>query len=78
MKTMCQIDELRLGYPFAGSRLLQGLLKADGRSVGQRRVATLMRKMGVEALYRRPNISKPTPPRLKIYPYLLRNLPSNI
>ena len=71
---MRRIDELHLDYPFAGSRMLQGLLNAEGHCVGRRHVATLMRKMGIEALYRRPNISRPAPGH-KIYPYLLRNLP---
>jgi len=71
---MRRIDELHLDYPFAGSRMLQGLLNAEGHCVGRRHVATLMRKMGIEALYRRPNTSKPAPGH-KIYPYLLRNLP---
>jgi len=71
---MRRIDELHLDYPFAGSRMLQGLLKAEGHCVGRRHVATLMRKMGIEALYRRPNTSKPAPGH-KIYPYLLRNFP---
>ncbi len=70
---MRRIDELHLEHPFAGSRMLQGLLKAEGREVGRRHVATLMNKMGVEAIYRRPNTSKPAPGH-KIYPYLLRNL----
>lgn len=70
---MRRIDELHLDYPFAGSRMLQGLLNAEGHCVGRRHVATLMRKMGIEALYRRPNTSKPAPGH-KIYPYLLRNL----
>ena len=71
---MHRIDRLHLDYPFAGSRMLQGLLNADGHSVGRRHVATLKRKMGIEALYRRPNTSKPAPGH-KVYPYLLRNLP---
>lgn len=71
---MHRIDKLHLQYPFAGSRMLQGLLNAHGHSVGRRHVATLMRKMGIEALYRRPDTSKPAPGH-KIYPYLLRNLP---
>jgi putative transposase len=71
---MRRIDELHLDYPFAGSRMLQGLLKAEGYCVGRRHVATLMKKMGIQALYRRPNTSKPAPGH-KIYPYLLRNLP---
>jgi putative transposase len=71
---MRRIDELHLNYPFAGSRMLQGLLRAEGYRVGRRHVATLMKKMGIEALYRRPNTSKPARGH-KIYPYLLRNLP---
>lgn len=51
---MRRIDELHLEYPFAGSRMLKGLLNAEGHAVGRRRVATLMKKMGIEALYRRP------------------------
>ena len=71
---MRRIDELHLDYPFAGSRMLQGLLNGEGHRVGRRHVATLMKKMGIEALYRRPNTSKPAPGH-RIYPYLLRNLP---
>ena len=70
---MRRIDELHLDHPFAGSRMLRDMLRAEGREVGRRHVATLMRKMGVEAVYRRPNTSKPAPGH-KIYPYLLRNL----
>ena len=51
----------RTGRPFAGSRMLRDMLKAEGREVGRRHVATLMKKMGVEAIYRRPNTSKPAP-----------------
>ena len=70
---MRRIDELHLDYPFAGSRMLQGLLKAEGLQTGRLHVATLMRKMGIEAIYRRPNTSKPEPGH-KVYPYLLRKL----
>jgi putative transposase len=70
---MRRIDELHLEHPFAGSRMLRDMLRAEGREIGRRHVATLMRKMGVEAIYRRPNLSKPGPGH-KIYPYLLRNL----
>lgn len=73
LKIMRRIDELYLEYPFAGSRMLKGLLNAEGHEVGRRRVSTLMKRMGVEALYRRPNTSKPAPGH-KIYPYLLRKL----
>ncbi len=70
---MRRIDELHLDYPFAGSRMLMGLLKADGHEVGRLHVSTLMKKMAIAALYRRPNTSKPAPGH-KVYPYLLRNL----
>ena len=71
---MRRIDELHLEYPFAGSRMLRGLLRQEGHDVGRLHGATLMKKMGIEALYRRPNTSKPAPGH-KVYPYLLRNLP---
>ena len=70
---MRQMDELHLEYPFAGSRMLRDLLAADGSKVGRRHVTTLMRNMGIEAVYRRPNTSKPALGH-KIYPYLLRGL----
>ena len=70
---MRRIDELHLEHPFAGSRMLRDMLKAEGFEIGRRHVATLMKKMGIEALYRRPNTSKPAPGH-KIYPYLLRKL----
>ena len=53
--------------------MLQGMLKTEGHAVGRLHVATLMRKMGIEALYRRPRTTKPAPGH-KVYPYLLRNL----
>ncbi|MEM5585775.1 IS3 family transposase [Roseibium sp. AS2] len=70
---MRRIDELHFDYPFAGSRMLQGLLNGEGLETGRLHVATLMKKMGIEAIYRRPNTSKPAPGH-KIYPYLLRKL----
>ena len=68
---MRRIDELHLNHPFAGSRMLRDMLRLEGHSVGRKHVATLMEKMGIEALYRRPNTSKKHPAH-KIYPYLLR------
>ena len=70
---MRRIDELHLEYPFAGSRMLRDLLNREGVEIGRRHVATLMKRMGVEAIYRRPKTSKPAPGN-KIYPYLLRGL----
>jgi len=70
---MRQLDELHLDYPFAGSRMLRGLLAAKGTKIGRRHIRTLMRRMGIEALYRRPRTTKPEPGH-KIYPYLLRGM----
>jgi putative transposase len=70
---MRRMDELHLEFPFAGARMLQGLLAAEGSKVGRRHVRTLMRRMGMQTVYRRPNTSKPAPGH-RIYPYLLRGL----
>ena len=71
---MRQIDELHLELPFAGSRMLRDLLNDKGAAVGRKHVATLMRRMGIEAIYRKPNTSR-RHPKHKIYPYLLRHRP---
>jgi putative transposase len=70
---MRRIDELHLEHPFAGARMLRDLLRQDGVAVGRKHVRTLMRRMGIEALYRKPNTSRKHPAH-PIYPYLLRNL----
>ncbi len=70
---MRRIDELHMDYPFAGSRMLRALLDREGLRIGRLHVATLMKKMGIAAIYRRPNTSKPAPGH-RIYPYLLRKL----
>jgi putative transposase len=70
---MRRMDELHLNYPFAGARMLCGLLNGEDLKVGRKHVATLMKKMGIAALYRKPNTSKPEPGH-KIYPYLLKGL----
>jgi putative transposase len=70
---MRRIDELHLEHPFAGSRMLRDLLGQEGLRVGRRHVTTLMRRMGIEALYRKPNTSAKHP-RHPVYPYLLRGL----
>jgi len=71
---MRRIDELHLQIPFAGSRMLRDLLKQAGYKVGRRHVRTLMRKMGIEALYQKPNTSRRREGN-QVYPYLLRDLP---
>jgi len=70
---MRRIDELHLELPFAGARMLRDLLRQENIRAGRKRIGRLMAKMGIEALYRKPNTSKKGPGH-KIYPYLLRNL----
>jgi putative transposase len=70
---MLTIDKLHLEYPFAGSRMMRGLLAAEGCMIGRRHVRTLMQTIGIEAIYRRPNTTRPAPGH-RIYPYLLRGL----
>ena len=70
---MRRIDRLHLEFPFAGARMLRDLLNQDGFQVGRKHVGTLMRKMGIEALYRKPNTSR-RHPRHPVHPYLLRGL----
>jgi putative transposase len=70
---MRQLDELHLAYPFAGSRLLRDLLRLRGVVVGRKHVATLMCRMGIEALYRHPRTTRPHPGH-QVFPYLLREL----
>src|SRR6202041_3442161 len=71
---MRRIDELHLDYPFAGSRMLRDLLRGEGIAIGRERVTTMMRRMGLEAIYRRPHTSKPADGH-KVFPYLLRGVP---
>jgi len=73
LRLMRTIDELHLERPFAGSRMLRDMLNARGFEVGRKHVVTLMRRMGIEALYRKPNTSKRHPAH-QVYPYLLRGL----
>jgi putative transposase len=73
LAVMRRLDRLHLEFPFAGSRMLRGLLAAEGCKIGRRHVKTLMRRMGIEALYRRPRTTKPEPGH-KIFPYLLRGM----
>jgi putative transposase len=70
---MRRLDRLHLEFPFAGSRMLQGLLVAEGYKIGRRHVKTLMKRMEIEALYRLPRTTKPEPSH-RIYPYLLRGM----
>jgi putative transposase len=70
---MRRIDELHMDHPFAGARMMGLLLRQEGFRIGRKHTATLMKKMGIEALYRRPRTSKPEPGH-KIYPYLLKGM----
>jgi len=71
---MNRIDRLHLELPFAGARMLRDLLRQEGHKVGRKHVSTLMKRMGIEALYRKPRTTKPHPGH-QVFPYLLRSLP---
>jgi len=73
LKLMRRIDELHLEAPFFGARKIAAQLRREGQLVGRRHVRTLMRKMGIQALYRRPRTSIPAR-EATIYPYLLENV----
>jgi putative transposase len=69
---MRRIDELDLEHPFAGARILMRFLKREGIAIELNRVGALMCKMGIKALYRKPNTSRKHLAH-KIWPYLLRD-----
>lgn len=73
LQLMRRLDELHLELPFFGSRKLTRELQKEGHDVGRRHVTTLMRRMGIEAIYRKPRTSIPVRGSM-IYPYLLSGL----
>jgi putative transposase len=70
---MRRIDELHMDHPFAGARMLRDLLRREGHRIGRKRVRTMMARMGIDALYRKPPTSQRHPAH-RVYPYLLRHL----
>ncbi len=73
LRLMRRIDELHLEHPFAGCRMLRDMLRLGGTKIGRRHVGTLMRRMGLQALYRKPNTSRKHPQH-PVFPYLLRSV----
>lgn len=73
LELMRRIDRLHLEKPFYGARKIAVVLSRSGHKVGRKRVTRLMRLMGIETIYRKPNLSR-RHPQHKIYPYLLRNM----
>jgi putative transposase len=73
LQLMQRIDRLHLELPFAGARMLRDLLALEGIQVGRKHVRTLMKRMGIEALYRKPRTTRKHPQH-PVYPYLLRSL----
>ncbi len=70
---MRRLDELYTAHPFLGYRKLTALLRSEGHAVNRKRVLRLLRLMGLQAVYPKPNTSKPHPAHL-VYPYLLKGL----
>jgi putative transposase len=73
LRLMRRIDEQYLATPFYGSRRMVAVLRHEGCKVNRKRVRRLMRLMGIEAIYQKPNTSRRHPDH-KVYPYLLRGL----
>jgi putative transposase len=76
LELMALMDRQYLKTPFYGSRRMQAWLQGQGHPAGRNKVRRLMRLMGLEAIYRRPNTSKPTPGH-RVYPYLLKGVEIN-
>jgi len=73
LELMVLMDRQYLKTPFYGSRRMKAWLRGQGHQVNRKRVRRLMRLMGLEAIYRHPNTSKPTPGH-RVYPYLLKEV----
>ena len=73
LAVMRRMDELHLAWPFYGSRRMAAVLRREGWAVNRKRAKRLMRVMGIEAIYQKPNTSKGHPDH-KVHPYLLRGL----
>ena len=73
LELMRRIDAMHLEHPFMGARMLRDSLRREGFAVGRKHVGTLMARMGVEPLYRRPRTTRKHPAH-PVYPYLLRGL----
>lgn len=71
LRLMRKIDELHLEFPFMGSRMLRDQLRRQGEQIGRKRTRSLMKRMGIEALYRKPKTSQKHPHH-EVFPYLLR------
>jgi len=76
LELMALMDRQYLKTPFYGSRKMQAWLQGLGHPAGRNKVRRLVRLMGLEAIYRRPNTSKPAPGH-RIYPYLLKGVEIN-
>jgi len=73
LAVMRRMDELHLAWPFYGSRRMAAVLRREGWAMNRKRAKRLMKTMGIEAIYQKPNTSKGHPDH-KVYPYLLRGL----
>ena len=73
LAVMRRMDELHLAWPFYGSRRMAAVLRREGWEVNRKRAKLLMKVMGIEAIYQKPNTSKGHPDH-RVYPYLLRGL----
>jgi putative transposase len=73
LAVMRRMDGLYLAHPFYGSRRMAAVLRREGWAVNRKRMRRLMRLMGLQAIYQKPNTSRAQPEH-RVYPYLLRGL----
>jgi putative transposase len=76
LQLMRLIDEQFMDTPFYGARQMSKHLRRLGYAAGRKRIRRLMRKMGLEPIYQKPNTSAPHPEH-RIYPYLLKGMEIN-
>ena len=76
LELMGLLDRQYLKTPFYGSRRMRVWLRTQGYLTNRKRIGRLMRVMGLEAIYRKPNTSKPAPGH-RVYPYLLKGVEIN-
>jgi putative transposase len=71
LRLMHMLDKQYTATPCYGVLKMTAFLKSQGEKVNPKRVRRLMRKMGLEAIYPKPNLSRPQD-NVRKYPYLLR------
>lgn len=73
---MAEIDKIYTDFPYYGARKITAEMRRRGFKVNRKRIRRLMRQMGIEAIYQKPDMSKNDKAH-PVYPYLLKGLDIN-